>query len=204
MKFLVRFPRVVAIWLNPILQWFRSNIGGGSDSFDFTGLEFGPPLDCVEYWITQPFGCEVCNSAPPRLHEGVDFDCLVPEGSQMPVLCIHDGEVIFSGVNPNNSSYGIHVVTECTHLGHSFEILYAHLSAVTLSDNGTVFRGMQIGTLGNTGNAEFDHVHINVAIPGEGHTGTQWFVQNVIDSAPYFNHDGKLTHELPCPNCDDG
>lgn len=85
-------------------------------------------------------------------HSGVDFTA--PTGTA--VRAVHAGTVIVGGAG---AAYGNHVVINH---GDGTYTLYAHLSAVNVTDGQTVAAGDTIGAVGATGNASGPHLHFEV------------------------------------------
>lgn len=85
-------------------------------------------------------------------HSGVDFNA--PTGTA--VRAVHSGTVIVGGAG---AAYGNHVVINH---GDGTYTLYAHLSAVNVTDGQTVAAGDTIGAVGATGNATGPHLHFEV------------------------------------------
>lgn len=105
--------------------------------------------------ITQRFGENPADYAKfgQAGHNAVDIG--VPEGT--PVRCIADGEVMFTGVDPD---YGNYARVWIPSLGsHAF---FAHLSAIQCTVGQQVKQGQVIAASGNTGNSSGPHVHFEL------------------------------------------
>ena len=86
-----------------------------------------------------------------RFHYGLDI--AAPEGT--PIRAVADGTVCQTG----NNSYGLFAVIDH---GGGISTLYAHCSALLVSDGQAVKAGEEIAQVGATGNATGDHLHIEV------------------------------------------
>ena len=104
------------------------------------------PLDRVV--VTSSFG-----KREGRVHEGVDLKA--PPGT--PVLCVQQGEVIYSG--SGIGGYGRLVVIE--HPSGLFSV-YAHNSRLLVSRGDRVRRGQRIALSGSSGHATGPHVHFEI------------------------------------------
>ncbi|MBW8826567.1 MAG: peptidoglycan DD-metalloendopeptidase family protein [Acidobacteria bacterium] len=107
--------------------------------------------------ITSTFGYRVHPIyGDVRLHTGVDF-----RGSTgTPILAAGSGTVVFAGVR---SGYGNTVVIDH---GGSLATLYAHQSAISVTNGETVRRGQVIGAVGSTGLSTGPHLHFEVRVDG--------------------------------------
>lgn len=86
-------------------------------------------------------------------HSGLDITA--PQGT--PVRAAAAGTV--ASVNASGASYGLHVVVK--HADGRYT-LYAHLSAISVSNGQTVGAGQQVGNVGSTGNSSGPHLHFEV------------------------------------------
>jgi len=77
----------------------------------------------------------------------------------LPVLASADGIVIASRSSGWNGGYGQYVVV--SH-GNGTQSLYAHLNAIFTTVGQHVSQGVQIGTIGSTGNSTGCHVHFEI------------------------------------------
>ena len=91
-----------------------------------------------------------------RLHQGVDLPN--PYGS--PIRSIAEGSVVFAGFS--NLGYGNMIVVRHS-LG--YESLYAHLSGISVQEGDSVGTNSVIGTVGATGLASGNHLHLEVHLP---------------------------------------
>lgn len=113
------------------------------------------------YGINSPYGMR-----GGRMHYGVDM--AAPRGTG--VLAAEDGFVstVVSGCQEGDrwcgGGFGNYVVI--THPG-GIDTLYAHLSAISVSEGQRVSRGQTIGAVGNTGNSTGPHLHFEVRHNGQ-------------------------------------
>lgn len=89
-------------------------------------------------------------------HEGID---LVPTGSQLDVLSLADGVVVKDEDNAKSGAYGINVTVWSPTLNIAFQ--YCHLSSNTVKLGDLVKEGQSLGLMGNTGNTNGAHLHLN-------------------------------------------
>ncbi|MGW0364351.1 peptidoglycan DD-metalloendopeptidase family protein [Streptomyces sp. NPDC002990] len=89
-------------------------------------------------------------------HTGLDLRA----SSGTPIYAPADGKVVKVS---SGGSYGNE-----THIEHANGVitLYAHQTAVSVSQGAAVKRGDQIGTVGSTGNSSGPHLHWEVRVPG--------------------------------------
>ncbi|OGD83742.1 hypothetical protein A2572_00785 [Candidatus Collierbacteria bacterium RIFOXYD1_FULL_40_9] len=86
------------------------------------------------------------------------IDIWGPDINGKPVISSTDGKVIFAGVSGN---YGNAVYIETTNSAGTFQVVYAHLSSMSVSANDpNVKKGQIIGYVGNTGGWEVAHIHL--------------------------------------------
>ncbi len=112
------------------------------------------PVAPINYYLTSPFG----NRFHPILrrvefHDGVDL--AGPKGK--PVYATGKGVVV--RVENRKSGYGKNIMIDH---GFGYRTRYAHLNKTLVSIGDTVFRGQEIGTLGNTGRSTGPHLHYEV------------------------------------------
>lgn len=114
-------------------------------------------------------------------HEGVDHVHNDPEVSEVPVVAMADGEVVYVrlgcpqsaafGKNRSarecGSGWGNHVVV---HHGDGIYTRYAHLDpeGVGVGVGDTVRRGEQLGLMGNSGRSETRHLHYELGTMASG------------------------------------
>jgi murein DD-endopeptidase MepM/ murein hydrolase activator NlpD len=130
-------------------------LGGGTGRFAWP--EQGP--------ITQPFGCTDLlgepydPSCPTRhFHTGID----IGDDFGTPIAAADSGVV--SLVNFGwGGGYGNYVLV--TH-GNGYATLYAHLSAISVSEGQAVKRGQVLGAEGSTGFSTGPHLHFEIRLNG--------------------------------------
>lgn len=98
-------------------------------------------------------------------HDGYDFR--LPEGT--PLIATADGVVITSGSETpflcpllNKTVSGLKVLLRHTIEGRTFDVLYLHLSTLSVTAGQTVTRGTVIGLSGNTGCSTGPHLHLEI------------------------------------------
>jgi len=115
-------------------------------------------------------------------HEGADFDVIGGSvDNKNPVLCVYDGLVVNVGFS---SGYGNRVIIEHENNGSLFYTWYCHLDKVFVTQGTTLIPGSFVGEIGSTGNAQGEHIHFNLQVPGYGLDG--YIVAEVVDPMPYF------------------
>ncbi len=87
-------------------------------------------------------------------HTGIDLPC----AKGTPVYAADGGEVVFAG---RSGSYGY--IVKIRH-NDGMETWYAHLSKMNVLAGELVYKGQQIGEVGNTGRAYGYHLHFEVRI----------------------------------------
>lgn len=90
-----------------------------------------------------------------RPHHG--WDLASPLWS--PVFAISHSKVYRKGFM---NGYGKYVLLQ--DFVSSYYFLYAHLNSITVSDNDILYKRMQLGTSGNSGNATYSHPHLHFEI----------------------------------------
>lgn len=127
--------------------------------------------------ITSPYGARTpicvngkCNSG---WHDGTDFGA--PEGT--PVQSIADGTVTYASCEGN---YGCHVQIEHQINGNTITSLYAHLKtdSINVKVGQSVEVGDLIGSVGNTGFSDGDHLHFEIWVNGERIDPMSWDMWN--------------------------
>lgn len=91
------------------------------------------------------------------LHAGID----IAADTGTPVSCALDGTVRATG---DSDSYGLYIIV--TH-ADNMETLYAHLSAINVTEGEMVSRAQTIGLVGSTGNSTGPHLHFEVHVDGK-------------------------------------
>jgi len=90
---------------------------------------------------------------PEANHYGIDIDGKLGE----PVFAIDNGVVVYAGWN--NWGYGNIIVIEH---GNGWQSVYAHLDKINLGCGQAVYQGDVIGSVGNSGNANFPNLHFEL------------------------------------------
>lgn len=143
------------------------------------GVEFGHPF-AWRYVTTSGFN--TARSYGP--HEGVDYDIVGGAANNtVGVLCVYPGIVERS--SDSTTGYGKQVrVRHVTPSGVLFYTRYAHLDARYVEVGQALARGEAVGEVGATGNANGEHLHLNIEIPGYGLPG--YVTADVIDPTEYI------------------
>ena len=112
--------------------------------------------------ISSPFGWRTHPIFKSRIfHSGIDI--AGPNGGA--IKASNDGKVIFSGWY---GGYGKVVILDHGIInGQPITTLYAHMSAITVSNGQTVKKGQTIGREGSTGYSTGPHCHFEVRINGK-------------------------------------
>ncbi len=85
------------------------------------------------------------------------IDIWGPDIEGKPVISSTDGKVVYAGVSGN---YGNAVYIETTNSAGTFQVLYAHLSSISVSSSDTdIKKGQIIGFVGKTGGWSTAHIH---------------------------------------------
>lgn len=93
-----------------------------------------------------------------RMHEGIDIDGVTGD----PVWAASAGSVVYSQEDPHGGGQMIKVAH-----GGGIETSYLHLHARHVAVGANVTAGQQIGTVGNTGNSDGDHLHFETRVNGK-------------------------------------
>ncbi len=91
-----------------------------------------------------------------RVHYGIDINGSIGA----PVVAAQSGSVVFAG---DEGGYGLMVVIDH---GAGFATVYAHLSALSVSQGASVGQGAQIGAVGCTGSCTGPHLHFETRVLG--------------------------------------
>ena len=91
-----------------------------------------------------------------RMHTGIDIDGTTGQ----PIVASKDGRVIVASYY---GGYGNAVVVDH---GGGASTLYAHMSALNVSNGQSVSQGQVVGYVGATGNVTGDHLHFEVRVNG--------------------------------------
>lgn len=142
------------------------------------GLRLGHILP-YRYMLTSAF------DAPRSYgkHEGCDYDVIGGQpDNKVNVLCAYDGIVDIS--LDKTTGYGKHIRVKHIRNGSPFYTRYAHLDARFVNVGQSVMKGTALGEIGATGNADGEHVHLNLEVPEYGLSGyvTAW----VVNPEPYM------------------
>lgn len=119
-------------------------------------------------------------------HYGVDMQA--PKGT--PVYAFAAGKVLSAGQSPGNTAGGVTVT-----ILHDNNMMtyYAHLSSVSVEKSEEVDTATQIGTVGNTGNAQHTSAHLHFEVhsnvnpksPNSNWNGTAVNPADYIRTPPY-------------------
>lgn len=107
---------------------------------------------------------------PAANHFGIDLGGAIGD----PVLTVDNGVVVYAGWN--DWGYGEMVVIDH---GNGWQSLYSHLATVDVSCGQEVYRGNQVGTIGQTGNAVGPHLHFELRHDEYGRVNPWDFLQEV-------------------------
>ncbi|MGF7015157.1 peptidoglycan DD-metalloendopeptidase family protein [Ornithinibacillus bavariensis] len=109
------------------------------------------------------------------MHYGVD----IAKSGTVPVVASAPGTVIFAG---QAGTYGNVVYVHHQINGVSYVTVYAHLRSISVRVNDVVSQGQRLGYMGETGNAQGQHVHFEL------HKGTStWNRAYAVDPMDYFD-----------------
>lgn len=99
---------------------------------------------------------------PTYYHSGNDINSNTGGNTDCgtPLLAVADGEV--SSVHSHATGYGNHIHIKHTINGRNYWSHYAHLETMAVSVGQVVREGDVIGTLGNTGNSDYCHLHFEI------------------------------------------
>ncbi len=120
---------------------------------------FGSPFDFNWYSnVSSYFGYRIHPiSNENQMHNGLDIG--VPEGTEIKAGLT--GTVTTAAYN---ESYGNYVIIQDS---RGYELRYAHLQSIHVSNGSTVTKGDVIGLAGSTGNSTGSHLHVEVLKNGE-------------------------------------
>ncbi|PAE16540.1 hypothetical protein CHH91_07715 [Virgibacillus sp. 7505] len=109
-------------------------------------------------------------------HYGID---IAKRGSNVPIWAAASGTVSQAYYS---SSYGNVIFVSHSIDGKTYTTVYAHLTSMKVSAGQRVSQGQQIGTMGNTGMSQGQHLHFEL------HTGA-WngSKSNAVNPIPYLN-----------------
>ncbi|MEM7372513.1 MAG: M23 family metallopeptidase [Bacteroidota bacterium] len=125
-----------------------------SDGFDFP---VAPP-DAKAYYNANPFGTD--------LHLGDDWNGVGGGNSDLgdPVYSISHGRVVQAKDHGGGWGKVIRIVhrLDSSMVGAQVESLYAHLDTLLVQTGTEVYRGQQIGTIGNADGVYYAHLHLEI------------------------------------------
>ena len=107
-------------------------------------------------WVTSEFGERRGWGGHGRLHEGIDI--AAPVGT--PIMASGDGMITSTGYD-----HGYGMTVRVDH-GYGITTVYAHCSAMYVTEGQRVKRGMLIAAIGNTGRSTGPHLHYEVRVDG--------------------------------------
>jgi murein DD-endopeptidase MepM/ murein hydrolase activator NlpD len=157
------------------------------------------PLGRDHYWLTRPVDSSARNfeiydypygsDGPPqqtpwRIHHGIDM----PNPIGQTVRAAGSGIVLWAGPDFQNTfSYGnvVFIRHDFGYRGQPIYTLYAHLSAVLVTQGAVVNADDPIGLIGNTGRVSGPHVHFEVRMGGDRYGDTY---NPVLWMVPYVGH----------------
>ncbi|MCL2189893.1 MAG: peptidoglycan DD-metalloendopeptidase family protein [Defluviitaleaceae bacterium] len=124
------------------------------------------------FQISSPYGNRPnpFNRARTQFHSGIDIAGRGINGAN--VLASRDGYVVRAATGWNGG-YGTMIIIDH---GGGMRTLYAHLSALLVSQGQRVYEGQVIGRVGSTGNSTGPHLHFEVQINGR-HTNPMPFLR---------------------------
>lgn len=133
-----------------------SGSGGSTSSKALSSITGGK-----SFAITSPYGWRVHPiTGVSKFHKGIDI--AAPSGT--PVYSLRSGTVMYTGYDANG--YGYYVMVD-----HGDIIsLYAHNSAIVVSQGQQVKGGQLLSYSGNTGGSTGPHLHFEVRLAGSGET----------------------------------
>jgi len=107
---------------------------------------------------------------PAANHFGIDLGGAIGD----PISAVDNGVVVYAGWN--DWGYGEMVVIDH---GNGWQSLYAHLATVDVRCGQEVYRGDQLGTMGQTGNAVGPHLHFELRHDEYGRVNPWDFLQTL-------------------------
>jgi murein DD-endopeptidase MepM/ murein hydrolase activator NlpD len=109
-----------------------------------------------EVFLTDEYGYSRKTGAYTISHKGTDYRAKIGDD----VMAISDGKVVLAEEFP---TYGKSVVVDH---GYGLQSLYMHLSEIRVRVGEDVVKGQVIASSGESGYAEFPHLHLSVRING--------------------------------------
>ncbi len=134
--------------------------------------EFGWPVNGG--WISDPFMSD-------RNHKGLD---IAADGGTE-IYAAADGVVISAGWNAGGYGYVVMIAH-----ADGYQTVYAHMSAVLVTEDQPVARGQLIGEVGTTGHSTGNHCHFEVR-----HLGICLDPASFLNTVDYAEDDKKKTQE---------
>src|SRR5262249_9459120 len=108
-------------------------------------------------WVTSDFGQRLHPYTADRMiHAGMN----IASGRGKPIYAPSNGMVVYAGPEGN---YGNVVVLDH---GYGVKTRYGHLAEVLVKTGDRVKRGVQLGSVGNTGRSTGPHLHYEVRVNG--------------------------------------
>lgn len=142
-------------YVKAVMKYYRFPAQGGADGWGspFVGRNW-------RVAVTSEFGARIdpITGEAGAFHDGLDIG--FEEGT--PINVVLDGTV--SSVVYSNQSYGNHVIVDH---GNGIRTLYAHCSALLVTEGQQVQKGDVIALVGHTGRATGPHLHLQIKIDGE-------------------------------------
>lgn len=118
-------------------------------------------------WVTSTFGERISPfTGFPQMHRGLDIANRVGTS----VVASADGIVVHVGADT-----GLGKMVSISH-GYGIKTSYGHLSEIKVRTGQKVKRGMEIGTMGNTGRSTGPHLHYEVSLNGVSVNPTKYIL----------------------------
>ena len=111
--------------------------------------------------IGQPYG-NASASYHCGFHTGIDFPASGVTGS-LDIYSVFSGTVIATGVLPNLSSLGYEVLIQESGTGIFYRFCHLVAGSITVSNGQSVNTGTKLGVMGDTGNAQGVHLHLEAS-----------------------------------------
>ena len=133
-------------------------------------VELGSPFKDDAYYITSRWGWRIHPiSGEVAMHNGVD----IPKAEGTPINNVLRGKVTTVGYDADG--YGNYIIVSSS----KKEVLYAHMSSVTVSQGQDIEKGEIIGYVGNTGASTGAHLHLEYSIENGFKTNPAFFLEGV-------------------------
>lgn len=124
----------------------------------YIAAQYGPPAGVGSSQFIWPTTSHSVSQYPVSYHMAFDIES---HTGNPPIFASAGGTVSVPGFQPGG--YGNHVIIDH---GNGYQTLYAHLSAITVSNGQSVGQGAQIGVMGSTGRSTGTHLHFEVRSGG--------------------------------------